>query len=111
MHLCKGICDIKIFYLICKAPGNAPQIESRGRWFKPRSGHILSLRFETISTTILTLPLIQEGQLSVAGERMDTKLLRPKKSLVCGNPTDPTFLGPTHIFGSSENFSSIFRVF
>ena len=108
MHLCKGICDIKIFYLIYKAPGNAPQIESRGRWFKPRSGHILSLRSETISTTILTLPLIQEGQLSVAGERMDTKA---KKSLVCGNPTDPTFLGPTHIFGSSENFSSIFRVF
>ena len=28
---------------------------------------------ETISTTILTHPLIQEGQLSVIGERMDTK--------------------------------------
>ena len=37
--------------------------------------YILSLRFgrEKISTTILTLPLIQEGQLSVTGERMGTK--------------------------------------
>ena len=51
-----------------------PDFESRGRWFEPRSGHILSLRFghEKISTTILTLPLIQEGQLSVTGKRMDT---------------------------------------
>ena len=30
---------------------------------------------KTISTTILTLPLIQEGQLSVTGERMDTELV------------------------------------
>ena len=37
--------------------------------------NIISLRFghENVSTTILSLPLIQEGQLSVAGERMDTK--------------------------------------
>ena len=37
--------------------------------------NILSLRFghEKISTTILSLPLIQEGQLSVTGERMGTK--------------------------------------
>ena len=43
-------------------------------WFEPWSGHILPLRFghERISTTILTLPLVQEGQLSVTGERMDT---------------------------------------
>ena len=42
---------------------------------KPRSGHILSVRFghENISTAILTLPLIQEGQLSVTGKRMGTK--------------------------------------
>ena len=44
---------------------------------EPRSGHILSLRFghEKLSTTIITLPLIQEGQLSVTGERMDTDCL------------------------------------
>ena len=35
-----------------------------------------------------------------------------KKCLVSRNPTDSTFLGPTPIiFGTSENFSSIFRVF
>ena len=39
------------------------------------SGKILSLRFghENISTAILSLPLIQEGQLSVTGGRMGTK--------------------------------------
>ena len=39
------------------------------------SGRILSLRFghEKIATTILTLPLIQEEQLSVTGERMGNK--------------------------------------
>ena len=37
--------------------------------------HILSWRFghENISTAILPLPLIQEEQLSVTGERMCTK--------------------------------------
>ena len=35
-----------------------------------------------------------------------------KTCLVSGNPIDPTFLGPTpNLFGTSENFSSIFRVF
>ena len=36
----------------------------------------------------------------------------PKKCTVSGNPTDPTFFGPYLIFfGTSENFSSIYRVF
>ena len=50
-------------------------MESLRSRFEPRSGHILSLRFghENISMTILTLPLTEEGQLSVAGERMCTK--------------------------------------
>ena len=46
-----------------------------GREFDPYvRQNIFSLRFghEIISTTILPLPLIQEGQLSVTGERMDT---------------------------------------
>ena len=46
-----------------------------GRRFDPHvRQNILSLRFghENISTTILSLPLIQEGQLSVTGERMGT---------------------------------------
>ena len=58
------------------ADGSESDFESSGRWFEPRSGHILSLRFgheKTISTIIHILPLIQEGQLSVTGERMGTK--------------------------------------
>ena len=41
-------------------------------------------------------------------------LFRPKKKkncLISGNPTGPTFLGPLNCFGTSENFSSIYRVF
>ena len=40
-------------------------------------GNILSKRFdhEIFSTVILSLPLIQEGQLSVSGERMCTILV------------------------------------
>ena len=39
------------------------------------SNHIFSLRFghEKISTTILTIPLIQEGQLSITSGRMGNK--------------------------------------
>ena len=55
--------------------GSKSDCQSRGLWFEPWSGHILSLRFghDKISVTILTLLLIQEEQLSVTGERMDTK--------------------------------------
>ena len=42
-----------------------------------RDGNILSWRFdhEIFSTVILSLPLIQEGQLSVSGKRMCTILV------------------------------------
>ena len=45
-----------------------------GPEFDPRARHILSWRLghENISTAILPLPLIQEEQLSVTGERMCT---------------------------------------
>ena len=46
-----------------------------GPEFDPHVRHILSWRLghENISTAILHLPLIQEEQLSVTGERMCTK--------------------------------------
>ena len=46
-----------------------------GTEFDPHVRHILSWRLghEQISTAILPLPLIQEEQLSVTGERMCTK--------------------------------------
>ena len=46
-----------------------------GRGFDPYVRHYSFVEFghEIISMTILSLPLIQEGQLSVTGERMCTR--------------------------------------
>ena len=44
-----------------------------GRGFHPRRGRqhsFMEIDHEIFSTVILSLPLIQEGQLSVSGERM-----------------------------------------
>ena len=42
----------------------------------------------------------------------NVKSRHKKNCLVSGNPTSPTFLRPTwNVFGTSENFSSVFRVF
>ena len=49
-----------------------------GRWFNPRRGRqhtFMEIDREIFSTVILSLPLIQEGQLSVSGERMCTILV------------------------------------
>ena len=46
-----------------------------GRGFNPRRGRqhsFVEIDHEIFSTVILSLPLIQEGQLSVSGERMCT---------------------------------------
>ena len=49
-----------------------------GRGFNPRRGwqhSFVEIDHEIFSTVILSLPLIQEGQLSVSGERMCTILV------------------------------------
>ena len=49
-----------------------------GRGFNPRQGwqhSFVEIDHEIFSTVILSLPLIQEGQLSVSGERMCTILV------------------------------------
>ena len=49
-----------------------------GRGFNPRRGRqysFVEIDREIFSTVILSLPLIQEGQLSVSGERMCTMLV------------------------------------
>ena len=64
-----------------KNAGRDSSIGSKSAWhtsgpeFDPHVRHILSWRLghEKISTAILPLPLIQEEQLSVTGERMYTK--------------------------------------
>ena len=49
-----------------------------GRGFNPHRGRqhsFVDIDHEIFSTVILSLPLIQEGQLSVSGERMRTILV------------------------------------
>ena len=49
-----------------------------GRGFNPRRGRqhsFVEIDYEIFSTVILSLPLIQKGQLSVSGERMCTILI------------------------------------
>ena len=51
-----------------------------GHGFNPRRGRqhsFVEIDHEILSTVILSLPLIQEGQLSVCGERMCTVLVNP----------------------------------
>ena len=73
------VCKISSQY---SSTGRRSSIGCASAWYADGHGfdphvrqNILSLRFhhEKISTTILSLPLIQEGQLSVTGERMGTK--------------------------------------
>ena len=57
-----------------------------GRGFNPRRGRqhsFVEIDHEIFSTVILSLPLIQEGQLSVSGERMCTILVNRLEDWAC----------------------------
>ena len=57
-----------------------------GRGFDPRQGQqhsFVEIDHEIFSTVILLLPLIQEGQLSVSGERMCTILVNRIEEYAC----------------------------
>ena len=65
-------------------PASVAQLEAPSDWrpggrgFNPRRGRqhsFVEIDREIFSTVILSLPLIQEGQLSVSGERMCTILV------------------------------------
>ena len=80
--LLKGIQKLQMTRLFSiSLTGRGSSIGSEFAWhasgpeFDPQVRHILSWRLghENISTAILPLPLIQEEQLSVTGERMCTK--------------------------------------
>ena len=67
-----------------KKPASVAQLNALSDWrpgghgFNPRRGQqhsFLETDREIFSTVILSLPLIQEGQLSVSGERMCTILV------------------------------------
>ena len=55
--------------------GCASALYADGRWFDPhvRQHSFVEIGHKIISMAILSLLLIQEGQLSVTGERMCTK--------------------------------------
>ena len=58
--------------------GCAVPLETRRSRVQPRRGRehsFVEIDHEIFSTVILSLPLIQEGQLSVSGERMCTILV------------------------------------
>ena len=65
-------------------PASVAQLDAPSNWrpggrgFNPRQGRqhsFVEIDHEIFSTVILSLPLIQEGQLSVSGERMCTILV------------------------------------
>ena len=67
-----------------KWPASVAQLDAPSDWrpggrgFNPRRGRqhsFVEIDHEIFSTVILSLPLIQEGQLSVSGERMCTILV------------------------------------
>ena len=71
-------------YIIHQGPASVAQLDAPSDWrpggrgFNPRRGRqhsFVEIDHEIFSTVILSLPLIQEGQLSVSGERMCTILV------------------------------------
>ena len=76
------ISDLRVKYVCFKslvAQLDAPSDwRPGGRGFNPRRGRqhsFVEIDHEIFSTVFLSLPLIQEGQLSVSGERMCTILV------------------------------------
>ena len=70
-----------IIIIIKQQPASVAQLDAPSDWrpggrgFNPRRGRqhsFVEIDHEIFSTVILSLPLIQEGQLSVSGERMLT---------------------------------------
>ena len=67
-----GSCRARSVYLTTRLVGPG------GHGFNPHRGRqhsFVEIDHEIFSTVILSLPLIQEGQLSVSGERMCTILV------------------------------------
>ena len=73
-----------LWHLRASAPASVAQLDAPSDWrpggggFNPRRGRqhsFVEIDHEIFSTVILSLPLIQEGQLSVSGERMCTILV------------------------------------
>ena len=75
---------VKVLSYMYSLPASVAQLDAPSDWrpggrgFNPRRGRqhsFVEIDHEIFSTVILSLPLIQEGQLSVSGERMCTILV------------------------------------
>ena len=75
----ENIKEIKTNCVISRLPASVAQLDAPSDWrpggrgFNPRRGRqhsFVEIDHEILPTVILSLPLIQEGQLSVSGERM-----------------------------------------
>ena len=80
----KGRRGMFLFLLFLHFPASVAQLDAPSDWrpggrgFNPRRGRqhsFMEIDHEIFSTVNLSLPLIQEGQLSVSGERMCTILV------------------------------------
>ena len=84
MSYVRAIKVVKHQIIIIVWPASVAQLDAPSDWrpgdrrFNPRRGQqysFVEIDHEIFSTVILSLPLIQEGQLSVSGERMCTILV------------------------------------
>ena len=80
----KALYSNKTVSILISPPASVAQLDAPSDWrpggrgFNPRRGRqhsFVEIDHEIFSTVILSLPLIQEGQLSVSGERMCTILV------------------------------------
>ena len=87
ISLCKHVLWVHIRRGASVARLDAPSDwRPEGRGFNPRRGRqhsFVEIDHEILSMVILSLPLIQEGQLSVSGERMCTILVNPLEDYAC----------------------------
>ena len=82
---------LKLFFITLLLPASVARLDARPTGdqevgFDPRRGRqhsFVEIDHEIFSRVILSLPLIQEGQLSVSGERMCTILVNRLEDKAC----------------------------
>ena len=102
----RNTCERHLLKLASVAQLDAPSDwRPGGRRFNPRRGRqhsFVEIDHEIFSTVILSLPLIQEGQLSVSGERMCT-------ILVNSFPTRTAVMSHYHSSAASRLLMLVYR--
>ena len=83
-HVDASIVFTLYYILLAQLPASVAHLDAPSDWrpggrgFNPRRGRqhsFVEIDYEIFSTVILSLPLIQEGQLSVSSKRMCTILV------------------------------------